>query len=117
MTAVEILPLAFELGAVVCLGLIAARLRRLHHLDAPRPLPQPTTDPTYTKDRPMSMSANERRRHGLALVRRTIASGKYSKRDIARWEDEFGAEAVQDLLPEDSKSATPSSSTSSKSKE
>lgn len=62
----------------------------------------------------MSLSDNQLRKHGLSHVRRTIASGDYSKKDVTAWEKEFGADAVQELLPEKKSS---SSSTSSKSKE
>lgn len=63
----------------------------------------------------MTLSANQRRRHGLALVRRVIASGKYKKSDVKRWEDEFGADAIAPLLP--AKKASKSTSSKSESKE
>lgn len=120
MSALEVLHLAFQVGVVVSLWLVAARIRGIGADDdarPSRPLPQAAHEFIHEGSRPMTLSDNQRRRHGLALVRRTIASGKYTKKDVSRWEDEFGTETVQELLPEDSKTTTSSSFTSSKSKE
>lgn len=118
MIGFDVVDLGVEAAALAVLCFIAMRLRADGAAAAAQtPDPTPPISEPEERTRTMSLSQNERRRHGLALVRRTIASGKYSKKDVARWEDEFGAETVQGLLPEDSKSAPSSSSTSSKSKE
>lgn len=65
----------------------------------------------------MTLSANQRRRHGLALVRRVIASGKYTKKDVTRWENEFGADAIAPLLPAKASKSASSKSDKSESKE
>ena len=49
----------------------------------------------------MSLSESSKRRHGLAYVRRQIEAGQYLKKDLKRWRKEFGAAAVDAMLPPD----------------
>lgn len=44
----------------------------------------------------MSMSENELRRRGLNFVRRQIAAGKATKKDVEQWTEELGPE-VQEI--------------------
>ncbi len=50
----------------------------------------------------MTLAAGSRRKHALAYVRRMIASGDFTKADVARWTEELGddvAGIVQELAP------------------
>lgn len=50
----------------------------------------------------MSLSKRSLRTHALGMVRGRIAAGRYTKADLARWEEELGPvvhELVAELSP------------------
>lgn len=104
--------LVLDIAAVALLVFIAQRVHGL----SPGAAPSPTDPKPSERIRPMSLSDQERHRHGLALVRRTIASGKHTKADVARWKEEFGPKPIAELL-EDAKPEPSPPSSGPKSKE
>lgn len=77
------------------------------------PPAQPTPD---TEDRPMSMSDQQLRTLGLNHVRRRIAAGDYTEKDIERWTDELGSE-VREMVPKPKKKRAKKKSSTSSDKE
>lgn len=89
MSALSLLGLALDAAAVAALWLIAARLTALP-LAPPSHATTSTTEPPE-RNRTMSLSDNERRRHALAHIRRQVAAGRI---DEKRWKKEFEGDEV-----------------------
>ena len=58
----------------------------------------------------MTLAAGSRRRHGLAHVRRAVASGNFTEADVERWTEELGdvvAGIVKELAPKKATTTKP----------